>query len=833
MKIYSLNKKSEFERMFPPTSPLQKPDESIFQLVNNTCQNDKECEKFYFKQIQKLIKQENLSLENVQNIQYQKTQIEIPKHLEDIVSQVKLINGKFVSWSIKQLEHIQPEDYGKLLEDLKIYNGLLINNKEFKKHDINTLKDENELYNLVKSFKNEVTIIHDRLNGKWIYQDDKVKIFESTDENTIAQLSQNTRWCIKDPNVAKNTYHCNNNPMQFVFIDDKIIAVIQLHSSQIKNVDDQPLNDYSIISIINPILKELKLIKYNGDFEKYNSVLDKGQKINNKISNADDKLGAIKEMLLPADYLVFIDSKYILFDKEIQNYVVDQIKKYIEQYDSTDTLPNFNSIIVTSIKELYNIYINFWSEKITKNLRNHLLCPGYLAKDMKIQNTFISSMIKTLQNFDNEDTRDKMYCMENIRKNPKIIPQEYFPLYKENKIIFYRELFADRLEIFNFDETYQDDPELLEVGLTSLENKLKKMPNYYPVVPRNIIKKYPERFLKYEEKYIFECEYSLRNNPTSYKYIKEDMKQKYSERLEKAHITGWINLLSISPENYDLLPEDLEKKYPEQIKQAHLKGIKQELIKDIKYYSKIPLEIRTKYAKFFQKTERIFMNELEHQLQLSPEYYSEIPPDLINKYLERMPQYEEAYIVGCENKLESFPFYYKSIPEQLQKKYADRLEKAFLSGVKYAIINDSDCYESIPKHIREKYKKEINEYLMLSYETLLRSNPKYYTSLPKEAYDQPERIQEAYIIGCINMIKKNRSFYYEIPINIRKKYDKRLKKALINSWKELLEDNFGLGVNFYQNLPDDLKRDYPEIFDKYKPTQATSWYKNFITSKTE
>jgi len=478
--IFNL-KQSNIRKFFHQKSPIPLPNDEIVNYINSICKDDKICEKYYFNKLQNI----KINLDNIKNIPIPVVKEKIPEQYKQIINQIKSIGGKnsleFENWAIKQIKNIKPEDYLKLTEDLKLYKSLLDKDPDFKPRNINEIADEKQLFEIIKPFyTKKITQIKNEWKGQWIYKDNKVTIFESNDPNTISNISTvyNTRWCIKNPEIAKTTYQCEKNPMQFVFLNDLIVCVIHLYSKQIKDVNDYALNDYSIIKEIDDVLEKNKLTTTGGDFTKYFDTLNNTKTITNAIENSENKYELISKLIQgDIDNLLYINKNYIIYDPKIKELTIKKLEEAFthNSWDGWGELGdpiNLSSDIIKQVPEIRKLYIDHWSKKILNDITFYAYCPGYLTQYSEIQNSLKKSINSTIDEFTSKDETQQEFLMNLLIDNPQLIPQNKKEKLKENKDIFFTSKFISNFDQFINNTKYRNDPEIIDIAKKTAYDKV-------------------------------------------------------------------------------------------------------------------------------------------------------------------------------------------------------------------------------------------------------------------------------------------------------------------------------------------------------------------------
>lgn len=174
------------------------------------------------------------------------------------------------------------EDYDKLWSFLNKYYLLSINNKLNQEHkNIFSFKSLSSLITAISDYPEHTSrkykpVTEDMGEPKIgdnniIINEDSYKVVELTDYNKAKNLlchSQNIKWCVKHENTWNEYDISENNPIYMILKNNKPYVLFGSEAGQLKNINDDKLNQNQIEELLPIFIKMVKLgikIRYDRD----------------------------------------------------------------------------------------------------------------------------------------------------------------------------------------------------------------------------------------------------------------------------------------------------------------------------------------------------------------------------------------------------------------------------------------------------------------------------------------------------------------------------------------------------------------------------------------
>jgi len=477
--------------------------------------------------------------------------------------------------------------------------------------DINKYKNDQELYDVIKPFlmmgqTSEILIPEDAPGLK--YSANGIQILEVFDYKEAGRFAAGTNWCVKGDAAAQ--MYLKQGPLYFVFVDNQRSVLLHIPSNQIKETNDAPLRNFSIIRRINAPLEELGLLSPDDDFKEYREVLEEGTRVNAMVDKAMKNGGDISVIfgkLFPdvekqREVLLYLENQYIeqpaVQKLCVQAFVPALKKNLLEIYRD---LPR-NIQLIPEIFETSRVE---FIKEILENPGNYSECSNDLKKRGDIQKARFDGYVQLV--FKDPKTNENN-IPEEFRKRPELLKARY------DGYVLYVRKHPDTFVPPDIDR----DPQIMESRRLGWLEKLDREPysyircppeikqtdQAYEIVwdacvreitkdPENFNSEVPEEFredhLLYElyvkrwidrirqnPLYIFQCPDDLKELPAFKNAYSRDADEidnfetATSEDILRSAIDNWVKRIQFRLDDYKLVPPDMKSR-PE-IQQAALQG---------------------------------------------------------------------------------------------------------------------------------------------------------------------------------------------------------------------------------------------------------------------
>ena len=228
------------------------------------------------------------------------------------------INPKFVEWLCKMVANesitsVAGEDDDSIRNTVKKFELLrrkMDVPKEYK--DINYYKTYTDLEEAISTLmveeKSDEPPVADN-DPHLVYNDNDIKVLKysgAKDTNELYQKTVNTngvKWCTGRSDYTAKDY-LNRGAVYLIYFGQQRTALFHYESHQLKRRDDQTIQDFHVISALQPVLEKLGIAPEREakadygyrDETVYYKIFDLGKEIRDKMDKAPDKGVAVAEL---------------------------------------------------------------------------------------------------------------------------------------------------------------------------------------------------------------------------------------------------------------------------------------------------------------------------------------------------------------------------------------------------------------------------------------------------------------------------------------------------------------------------------------------------------
>ena len=365
------------------------------------------------------------------------------------------------------------------------------------------------------------------------------------DKDIASRFAQGTNWCVKDPSTAQ--MYLNSGPLHFIFVDNKKTVLINGATDQIKETNDAPLRNYSVIRRVHPILEQLGLDQRTGgtygDFEKYHQVLQEGQIVNQRvaeqIANGGDASEAIR--LLYPDAESQSDALLYLEDQYIENPAIQAMCSAVFVPKLNKNVKEFYRLLprkIQLIPQIFDVCKEKFVELILANPGTYAECSNDLKKLPEIQKAHFSGYVLMVR-------KDPALHEENIpdefRGRPEMKRARY-----DGWLEFIR-IHPER----DLPSPFDVIPEMKAAQAAGWFEKLEKDPDSYHYCPEEIKSTDKAQGIVWDA-----CLREVENDPRTY-YSKVPQEFQDDPYIRETVIKGWVNLIRKNPLHMYQCPSEL------------------------------------------------------------------------------------------------------------------------------------------------------------------------------------------------------------------------------------------------------------------------------------
>ena len=539
MKIYKISQNIQY------LQSLGIPQENLQDILNILTNIDKTNRSKYLKYLKNnptITPQQLQSYQPLSKEDYLQQKVS-----KEVIQWAKDIDQDYYEWVIKQYQNksIMPkEDDKKTSSALQLFKDL--NNKKMiskELSDINRFRTFPELYQELKKYKNtdSENIIIDEKDPNLIYNQDGIQILEVIDPSKASMLAKGTNWCTQDVETA-NSYIEKKYPLYIIIVDGVKTAQIHLQSNQIKDINDEPLQDYDIIKRIDPVLRKLDLIPEDKqeDFEDYSNMLEKANNIT-RILSMPDGLERFKSTYHnPLENIKYIPKNIIDSKPEVKQYIINSITNPSLPLTVDDKYRKYTSNTIRNIPEIKQYFIKEMPIILEEYPNMYFRLGNELRKIPEIQKARKSGVIHRI--------------VENTYHSNSIdwtIPEDL----KDDKDVLnvFRKQWLVNIENINNQnrcpEILRNDPEIKEIGKQAWIEYFNDNPGNITALHATDIPKFISNTITQEEIKNVWIKY-LQDNPVDNDYI--DYQFQDLPSIQDAFQKGWVKYINEFPLDRDL-----------------------------------------------------------------------------------------------------------------------------------------------------------------------------------------------------------------------------------------------------------------------------------------
>lgn len=534
------------------------------------------------------------------------------------------------------------EDDGKLRAMLRNFEVL----KERKlipieQRDILKYKSDKDLYETIKPFlmlgHSDDILIPEEAEGL-LYSGSGIQILQVNDPNIASRFAQGTNWCVKNPETAQG--YLNSGPLYFVFIDNRKSVLINNATGQIKETNDAPLKNYSIIRRVHPVLEQLGLSESTGgtyrDFEHYHSILEEGNIVNQKVARNIATGRAASEVILKLypevksqeTALLYLDDQYIN-DPSIQAICNNVFSQKLQTNSCEIFVKTYRDLPrnIQLIPGIFEICKERFTHFILKNPGTYSECSNDLKKIPEIQQAHYNGFIAL------------------VKKDPELneadIPEEYreLPEMKKARYDGWLSYIRENPER-TLPEDIANDPKMQSAQSEGWYEKLNREPESYKDCPEYI------KFTDKAQGIVWDaCIREVENDPREY-YSKIPRDFQDDPYVRETVIKGWLNLIRKNPLHMYQCP-------------AEFKNL--DVIKNA--YSKDADEIKEEEAITGDAVRQSQIRNWLERIKVRQEDYKAAPQDIRNE-----PEIFNIALQGWVERIKQNPYQINYCPSEFKKR---------------------------------------------------------------------------------------------------------------------------------------------------------------------